>query len=100
MCKTPASGGWHGVDWPGDAPGLRAGTDHENRVPERIDDIERAPAPRFILRRAPDLHTSPRPLRIVRVCVVDLQRYAGVPAVPRHRAIERQADASALHAEE
>src|SRR5262245_6699520 len=59
---------------------LRQRPDDEDRVAERIDDVEGPAAPGFVLRRPPDLDPA-TPLVVVAVRALDEQRHARLTAV-------------------
>lgn len=72
---------------------------HEDGVAERVDHVERARAPFFVLWRTPDRDPF-APLVVVRIGAFDLQRHACVAAMSRHRAVDGERDTAALQPEE
>lgn len=71
----------------------------EDGIAIGIEKVESARAPFLVAGRSKDWDLR-APLAIVGVSVIHFERYAGIPAVSVHRAVESQLNASALDAEQ
>src|SRR5688572_2674253 len=84
-------------DWVGSLTGCRNWPHHEDRVAERVDEVEGPRTPFLVVRRPLHLDALP-PLLVVPIRVIDFERNAGVAAMTRHRTIQSNGDGAALHA--